>query len=770
MGDPDLPEAGGQTTVRLARELTLLDATLLGVGALVGGGIFVLPGLAAGLAGPGVWLALALNALVTIPTVLVYAELSSGFHDAGGGYLWVKEALGRGLGFLGGWMSWFSHAVACGVYALASSAYLLWLLGRYGLLPALDHELLIKLGAVGITLLFVLLNVRGVRQAARAENLVTTIVLAVLAVFLAFGILQIVQRPAGLEELHLFSPEMLPNGVVGLFLAMGLTFIAFEGYEIVAQASEEVRKPERNVPRACILSVAIVTPLLVLVAIVAMAAVTPPVGQATWQWLGGHGELALVEAAEQFVPLGIGGLIVLVGAMLSNITALNSTIYSSSRVSFAMGRAGVLPRAFSAVDARRQTPATSILFSGALIAGMAATLPLRDVAAAADIMFLTLFFLVNVSYLKLRKTARERGFAFRAPGFPWLPLVGIGAQVVLAAALYLYSPAAWLAAGAWMLAGVAVHTAYARRQPAPAPPTAKAFEIHPVTRRDYRVLLPVANPASIAPLASVARDLAKARNGEVILLHVVTVPWTTLPSAARHLADDAKPLLAQAGMLIRDVPVHAVIQIAHDPAAAILATAEEEDANLILLGWRGGKALREHVLGSTLDPVIREAPCDVAVLRAAPGERGRVLVGARGKGKHARLGAEIAGALARARGTRLVGVTVLTSPRQIEPEARLAGIVAGAGIGPWETDFLTVEAPNAEEGLFRSLQPADLLVLGASDEPAWKVHIIGTVPERIARRAHEASVLIVKRQTPAVRWFLRWSSKLSKALQYLKPD
>lgn len=773
-GPMPAPTPQGDASVRLARDLTLTDATLLGVGALVGGGIFVLPGIAAGVAGPALFIALALNAIVTIPTLLAYAELASGIHDAGGGYLWVRDALGERLGFLGGWMSWFSHALACGVYALASASYVTWLIERYGSLPAgVDHDLMIKIVALAVTAFFVLLNYVGVKQAARAENFVTTIVLGTLAVFIGFGLLAIWRRPEGLGQLHLDAPaELFPNGSIGILLAMGLTFIAFEGYEIIAQASEEVKRPARNVPLASILSVAIVAPLLILVGIISVSAVQAPAGEEAWRWLASHKELALVEAASQFVPFGVGALLIVIGAMLSNVTGLNSTIYSSSRVSFAMGRDHVLPGFFARVHRRTQTPTASILFSGVLIAFMAGALPIQDVAAAADIMFLLLFTLVNVSYIKLRRTKKHVHFGFRAPLFPWLPLFGIVANITLAIALVGFSPIAAVAAVAWVGVGAGVHALTGRKlEPAAPPRSTLAFDVTTAQRKGYHIVLPVANPATVGPLASVARDIARAKQGSVTLLHVITIPRATLPSAARHLADPAKPLLREAARAFPpDVPVHGVIMIAHDPATAILETAEEEGADLVLMGWRGRPTLREHVLGSTLDPVVREAPCDVAVFRdGRGGEARRVVIAARGRGRHAKRGAELAAAIAKARDADLVAVTVITPLAHAEPEARLASVVADAGIHPWEVKFNTVRAPGAEAGLLAAAGPGDLLVLGASDEPAWRAHLFGTIPERVASRS-EASVLLVKRQSPSMRLIARLARKGRAALEYLKPE
>ena len=765
-------EDSGTTQVRLARDLTLTDATLLGVGALMGGGIFVMPGIAAAVTGPSVWVALALNALATLPTLLVYAELASAYHDTGGGYLWVKDSMGPGPGFVAGWMSWFSHAMACGLYALASASYFVFLLGYGGWLAPGDHGLLLKVAALGFTILFVALNYVGVKLTARAENATTIVVLGTLVAFVLFGLAAVAHHPAQAgERLHLGDvAAVFPFGAQGILLTMGLTFIAFEGYEIIAQAGEEVKNARRNVPRAIFLSLAIVAPLLVLVGILSVAAVQDPAGGESWRWLSGHAELGLVLAAQQFLPYG--ALIVLFGAMLSNLVALNSTIYSSSRVSFAMARDRALPAVLARVSPRSRTPDASILFSGALIAVMATTLPITAVAAAADIMFLMLFFLVNVSYIKLRKTTKHMDYGFRAPWFPYVPIAGLVTKLVLAVGLYLYSPLAWAAAIIWLAVGGVVFLAYGRRAvPTPPPETAVAVEEPAPERRPYQVLLPIKNPESAAALSAAAADLARAKNGAVVLLHVIEVPRTTVLDAARDLARAQAPMLAQAARRFPpEVPVHRIVKLAHDAASAILETAEEEGVNLILLGWRTRPPLRDHVLGSTLDPVVREAPCDVAVLRPGRGQGWkRVVLTARGRGRHAKLGAELAATLAKARGVELHGVTVTTAHSAPEAEARLAAVVADAGIGPWDIKLRVLRARSAEQGLMRAAGAGDLLVIGASEAPSWRTPLFGSLPERIAAQTR-ASVMLVKRQTRSQRSFRRLLEHAQRARAYLRPD
>lgn len=221
--------------------MTLMDTTLIGVGAMIGAGIFVLSGIAAGVAGPALILAFALNGLVAVLTAMSYAELGSCYHDAGGGYLWVKEGLPRWNGFLSGWMSWFAHAVACSLYALGFGAYFDLVLHEFGWsLPQWGFLSPQKVLAAGVALLFAYVNYRGASETGKIGNFVTIAKLLILAVFVGFGLSIIFNR----GNLSAALTPFMPNGWDGVFKAMGLTFIAFQGYEVIAQCSEEVRNPK----------------------------------------------------------------------------------------------------------------------------------------------------------------------------------------------------------------------------------------------------------------------------------------------------------------------------------------------------------------------------------------------------------------------------------------------------------------------------------------------------------------------------------------------
>src|SRR5687767_4071552 len=311
---------------------------MLGVGALMGGGVFVLLGIAAGVSGPALILALFFNGFITIPTLLVYAELGSASADAGGGYLWAKEGLGQPFGFLGGWLGWFSHVIACSLYALAASAFAMFIARSAGWIEVTPE--LVRILALVLAAMFIALNYIGVKIGIRAENAVNSIVLVAVLVFIGFGLWEAFQHPETVRFNFdpFFPPGTLEPGLSGVFLSMGITFIAFEGCEIIAQASEEIQDPRRNIPRAIWAAFLIAWGVMLLVAFIAFGVPSFADGQKSWHHLAAAKEHALVEVAEQIMPYG--AKVIAGSALLLQITALNATLYSSSRISFAMGRDG----------------------------------------------------------------------------------------------------------------------------------------------------------------------------------------------------------------------------------------------------------------------------------------------------------------------------------------------------------------------------------------------------------------------------------------------
>ena len=700
-----------KTEVRLSREMTLLDATLIGVGAMIGAGIFVLTGIAAGVAGPALIVAFALNGLVTLFTAMSYAELGSCYHDAGGGYLWCKEGLPRWNGFLSGWMSWFAHAVACSVYALGFGAYFEYVLNEMGY--KVPHWAFLspqKLLAAGIAVLFAYVNFRGASETGKVGNVVTGTKIVILLIFIVFGVEFVFHQPHW--ETSGFKP-FFPYGWSGVFKAMGLTFIAFEGYEIIAQSSEEIKDPKRNIPRAVFYSLVIVIPIYLLVAFVALGGVHPPNGMTPWAYLGAQKEMALVNVARHFFRGG--ALMVLVAGLISTMSALNATVYSSSRVAFAMGRDRNFPGFFSRIHARRSTPHWAIVLSLLIIVFMAVSLPIEAVATASDVMFLLIFLQVNLALISLRKKRPELDRGYFVPLFPYISVVGIVTNFGLAAYMFTYSLKAWMVAIGWIGTGVLIYKFYAGTREIEHERKVRALER--LERREYRVLACVSDKESLSGLAEVSFVVAKKHNAEVIFLNVIEVEETEPLRAGLSESAVAEELLDEACWMAieRGVPVRSIVRVSHRISQGIVDTAKEEECNLIVQVREKQLTFFERFFTTAVDTVVQNSPTETAVLHGTCPKDGvrRILVPF-GWDIHTRLALETAHTF-RDYYRCAVKIAVVFEPEipldvRGEKLAEIRQFVNGNSL---EAEVEAIHDAEVVEGILREATEADLIIMGA---------------------------------------------------------
>ncbi len=737
--------------VRLSREMRLLDVTMIGVGAMIGAGIFVLTGIAAGVAGPALILAFALNAVISLCTAMVYAELGSCFHDAGGGYLWVKHGLPGANGFLSGWMSWFAHSVACSLYALGFGAYFALVLKMLGFASGHDWPIsLEKLLATGVVILFCLINYLGASETGKAGNVVTAAKLVVLAVFIGFGLTVMRRNPDWTANFR----DFMAQGWGGVFMAMGLTFIAFEGYEIIAQCSEEVRDPKRNIPRAIFLSLVIVVPVYLLIAWVAIGAIDGG-GIPTWQYLAEKKETAMVEAAKQF--FAGGGLMILVGGLLSTMSALNATVYSSSRVSFAMARDHNLPAIFTRLSARRKTPHVAIFFSMVIVVAMLLWLPIEDVASAADIMFLLLFLQVNLAVISIRRKMPHLDRGFTTPLFPLIPILGIAGNLFVAAWLFKFSPMAWLSAGVWIGGGYLLHRFYAG--PREEAVLDRVARIEKMERKEYRVLVALSSPKNARSLVEVGVAIARRHGGEIVCLGVVEVPESQPLVAGLEETSRLNPLLAEGVAAARDAGLSArgLIKVSHRVSQGIVETVREEDCNFLIMGKRRGPTLLEWFFAATLDNVVRDAPCDVAVVGGTV-RKGiiRRLVVALDEGRHSRLASELAPALAEwcdADVRPLTVVPTLASPDEAQRQREaVEDVVRHAGL---DARLSVLRHDDVSEAILRSSGTGDLVVVGGSTAGVLAEALAPSVPLELIERGQVPVLMVRKYESSKIGWLER---------------
>ncbi|WP_311173198.1 APC family permease [Halobellus ordinarius] len=461
---------GGSQTRSPEAELGLLDATMIGMGAMIGAGIFVLTGLAAEIAGPAAILVFALNGAVTAFTGLSYAELAASIPKSGGGYAFVREIFDDLSSFIMGWMLWFAYMIAGGLYALGFAPNFLELLHVYGIVPPPDQVGAIALPVVdaAVPLAFLLafvavlglvaLNAVSTAASGSAETIFTIIKVSILVVFVGFGL----SSPmfSGAEFQPLF-PE--GAGATAVLPAMGLTFIAFEGYDLITTVTEEVENPRENIPKAIFVS-------LIATVIVYLAVVTVAVGTLGADGLADAGEAGIAAAATSFMPTGLpiiqnGGALIVFGAVFSTLTALNAVVIASSRVAFSMGREGQLLPSFGQIHHRYGTPFVAILTSAIVMLGSVA-LPTQSAGNMASLFFLLSFIIVNVAVIRLRRERPNMNRPYKMPYYPAPPLIGVALNLLLTGVLVEYllrtDPLALGLSVAWILLGGLMYVALNR--------------------------------------------------------------------------------------------------------------------------------------------------------------------------------------------------------------------------------------------------------------------------------------------------------------------
>ncbi|MEM0448297.1 MAG: amino acid permease [Methanomassiliicoccales archaeon] len=743
MAEVTKPAGSGTSGVEvtLRRDLGMLEVLMIGIGPNIGSTIFVLVGIAIGIAGPAIMLALTLNLIVTLFTAMSYAELASAMPETGGGYLWIKEALFPPFGFLGGWMSWVGHCIACAVYAVGFGFGVAGIFSNLGVdFFGFSSDIISKIFAALISLFFIYLNWRGVKGAGRSQILISMVLLGIIITFLLFATLYLMKGDIASDA---FEPFFIEPALMTVATSMGFTFMIFEGYEIVAQTGEEVKNPHRTVPRAMFLCILISGSLFLIMTM------------ATLMILGferileldlmNRGQDVLVVAADAVVPV-VGGLLISIGIIIGSIAAVNSVVFSTSRVSFAMGRDGNLPSLFGKLNPVRQTPSFALFISGAIIILACVSLPINQVAAVADIFILILFILVNVAAIQMRRRRPDLKRSFIMPLFPLFPLAGISAKFFLAVTLFDYEPYAWWLAIAIILIGLLMHYFAKGKEEIERVPLPARAPMSEEERSKYRVLIPLDEPNQA--IIDIGQILAQRHEGEILLTSIVEVP-TAVPLNAidPKRIEEKKRMLEKIKRQVEahGIPTRALVSVSHDVATAIIDTAKEEAANMILMGWKGYTRTKKRVLGRKIDEIVRRAVCDVIVLRAEDRLAPKNILILSGGLWHVSAATQVAADIAVANASRVTILNAMIHDKYLSKARdyakRLTAIVEAAGV---PVIIKEIHPETIVGGVVAESLDYDLLVMGTSAVRPWEHFDFGPIQDKIIKNA-KCPVLIYKR-------------------------
>lgn len=416
---------------RLKKELGLFDVYAIATGAMFSSGFFLLPGLAATKGGPAVVLAYLLAGILILPAMLSKAELSTALPRAGGTYYFLDRALGPMFGTIGGLGTFLALTL--------KTAFALVGIGAYA---SLYVELPIKPVAIALTVAFVAINVVGAKESSGLQRALVTVLLVVLAYFMAVGAFDLIaHQPVELTKQR-FSP-FLPNGFAGLLSTIGFVFVSYAGLTKVASVAEEVKNPDRNIPLGMILSLASTSLVYVVGVFIVVAVLDPSVL---------HSDLTpIATATEAFssgLPASVAVPLIVIAALAAFASTGNAGIMSASRYPLAMARDRLLPTRFAKLG-RFGTPTTAILATGALMVVFIVVLDEEGIAKLASAFQLFIFILVNFAVIVMRESripSYDPGY--RSPLYPWMQLAGMLISLVLIASM------GWLAS-AFTLAVVA---------------------------------------------------------------------------------------------------------------------------------------------------------------------------------------------------------------------------------------------------------------------------------------------------------------------------
>ena len=751
-----LPEQTALADEIEGRTIGFLGALGLGVGAIVGGGILALAGTAFAVTGPSAVLAFVFNGLIALLTALTFAEMATSFPESGGTYTFAKKVLSVEAAFMVGWVVWFASIVAAMLYALGFGTFAAifaeqvctalsvtppaWLRGHFFIV-------LLALGATGAY------TVNLVRRAGGGGQWETIGKVAVFLILILGGFVVLATRPeaASAEKLTPFFSA----GGLGLLQAMGYTFIALQGFDLIAAIGGEVKEPRRHLPRAMIgslfVALLIYVPLLLVISTVGV-----PEGSAITAAAKADPDAVMVTAVEHYLgPVGLW--LILVAALLSMLSALQANLFAASRIALAMAKDRNLPGRLRRLDPRRGIPVAAVLTTAAMVVVTLLLIP--DVAAAgaaSSLIFLFSFALTHWTSILCRRRGGGRKDAVRLPLFPLIPVLGGGACLALAIFQGVMVPAAGLLCGAWLILGGGLYALIFSRRARVADASAEALDpqLMRLRGRSPLVLVPIANPASAESLVHLANALAPPHVGRVLLLYVVQNPDDWRPGTIPPQLTYAQQVLGEAlsaSFAARRMP-EALTTVADDPWKEISRIARAYQCESLLLGLGKMEAPQDDAaLDVDLNWLLNEVRSDVVLSRIPPQwrfqEMRRVLVPVGGHRDQSDLRARMIGSLCRGSERLEVVYLGIVRPSDGKEEAQelerdihlLADDEAAA-----HSRVVILRRDDVSEAVAEVATSTDLVVLGMQRLQGRRA--FGSIPLRVARETDCAVLMISRRR------------------------
>ena len=727
----------------LERDLGLLSVIAISMGAMIGSGIFILPGLAMAEGGPAVILAFVIAAVLVVPAAVSIAELGTAMPEAGGDYIFIERGMGPGAGTIAGLGTWLMLMFKG---ALALVGGMLYLGPVFAYLGVGVSEFGLELIAIVVGVLLIGINSIGVKQTGGLQKILVLVMLVILGGFVA--------TTAGNVEGGSYA-GFFDEGAVGLFAATAMVLISYGGVTKVAAVAEEIKNPGRNLPLGLLVSLVLTTALYALIVFVL-------VGTVDAETLMGS-ETPMVDGVEPFFGF-LGVLLIVVAAMFALISTANAGILTASRYPFALSRDNLLPDVFAGVSDRFHTPTPAILTTGGAMLFIIVVLPVEEIAKTAGAFQIVVYVLVNLALIAFRRRSPVwYDPDFRSPLYPWIQLFGV------ASGLFIITQMDTLpiigGVGIVVLGGI-WYWFYGRPRVDRTGIVGEALidtvEPDEVGDRPYRIVVPIANAESERGLLRHAAAIAaEEEDAEIVAFNVITVPDQTALAQEvvyeRERIDRQHALLNEAEHIAEelDVGLRTRAIVGRDVGETVLHVIDEENADGVIMGWTGQRKPRERVLGSNIDRVIERAPCDVTLVRLGPSAVGETVAFV-GEGSYAEAVARQAGAfVASDPDASLTLVNVQSASVEDRDAARQRGerlideVATTVGLEiPYDTEVVFDD--DVESALLSTADGYDTTVLGVSPTTSVERVLSGSLHERIGEQL-EGTIVMVRSDEPTYR-------------------
>ena len=715
------PENNHVIETQLSRDLGLVSALAIGIGTMVAAGIFTLSGLAVGYVGSAAIASFLLAAGVATFTALTYCEFSSIYPQSGEGYLYARRTFPALIAYMVGWCLLLGYTASCGFYISSFASYFsefIW----HTAIPAIPGLFVVA----GLTLL----NIKGTKESGSFQIVITIGKIILLLWFVAGGMLYI-DFDVIIER---FSTDM-----AAIASTSAMVFITFFGFSAIAASAGEVKNPTKTIPQAIFISMGVVTVLYSLVVLVVVTAN-----------LTDYSESAMGSAASTFLG-PIGGMVIVGGALFSMISASNASIMAGSRVALSMSQLGHLPRGIGTVSERTRTPIVALLLVGVGIGTFSILLPLEDLAHFADCVLLIALVLVNAALIHHRRRFPHLERPFRVPLVPFLPALGILANLYLLTQIPHVLPVvlALGALGLGFLGFISWKGMQVEEEALPGEASRVALERADSGEDKFRVLVPIANPRNVNALIDLAAAIATRHEGHIIVLRVVVLPEQLPPEREEEYVERERKILEKARRRARQHGIRStsLIRIGHDAARAILETSREREANLIILGWKGFSSTARRILGEVTEKIVSNARTDIMLVKLKGEELPKRLLVPTTGGVHAQQAEEYAADMAAAAKGSLTLFSVVPPEAQdelIESETARLGKVRDrlSETGFDSIEISIVRKRSVSEGIVEESKDYDGVVIGAAEQSFSNKILFGSIPEEVARESTKPVIVI----------------------------